>query len=215
MSDGRSTKLRGLDAVSVGAAVFIAAGLCTCATLLIDVSHEVASVASLFAGPLTLAGLLILGFGASDERPLRAVPAAQVLLLVAAVAGVVQTTALRVRVPDVFSEPFLRLVVPGIGVVGGTAVGVACILLAVHRARRVVPAAVFVGLGLIAISALVTNGTALLADRLLLAAGSGLDVTSMSIHLSVLGSGIGLLVIAAGLIPSSRTAPQGTARRPR
>jgi hypothetical protein len=160
---------------------------------------QLATVASLLGGILTLAGLLILGYGAADERPLRQVPAAQALLLVAAVAGVAQTTALQLKVPDAMYAVFAHVIVPGTGLVGGVAVGIAAALLATHRARHSIQTAVFLGLSMIAVCAIVTNSAALIGAHALLSAEPRADVSATLIHLSVLGSGVGQLVIAYGL----------------
>jgi hypothetical protein len=190
---GWSRLLARLDAL-----VFAAAGCCTCATVLVVVDRDVASVASVLGSMLTLAGLFMLSFGTADERPLRRVPAAQALLMTAAVAAVLQTVAIQLRSTATGDGRVSAVLVPGAGLLGGVAVAAAVVALAAARRRHAVRTVTLVGLSVIAVSAVTTNAVALLADHPLLTASGGTTATDALVHVSVVASGVGQLVIAVG-----------------
>lgn len=181
-------------ALRVDAIMFTVAGFCTSATVLVEVDVNFATAASILGGMFTLAGLCILSFGIHDEGPLTKVSTARGLLVVAAAAGVVQTMVLISRENPMSAT----ILAPVIGLVGGAAVGGAVVALLRARRQHCIHATTIVGLIVIAIAALASNGAATLGSLPLLAPPVREGPATSLIHVAVIASGVGELIIASG-----------------
>lgn len=151
---------RGSDQLEAfGAVMFVLSGLCTCLTLLHSLSPRISDAVGIWGSVLTLGGLCFLVFGATDERPLRHAPAAEVFLLVSACAAVAQRLTVMPRpVIPALGQVFVASA-PFIGLLGGACVSAATIHLLVRGRRQ--PRAPHIraslGLGLLGVGAITAN----------------------------------------------------------
>ncbi|WP_144762777.1 hypothetical protein [Curtobacterium sp. 9128] len=187
--------------------LFGIAGISTLAAIALPLMPGVAHLLGLVGGLSTLAGLCFVAFGPEDDRPLRDARGARTLLLVAAVAAVLQTLLPFLGAGTGLRPTDLAVLAPSIGIVGGVCVCAAVVRLLLARRRPVRPelrSLALAGLTLIGVGATCANVLAVLAsvtpDAAPLAAVR---------HVGFLVTGVGEVLVAADfwLRPIAAAAP--------
>lgn len=194
----------------LGALMFLLAAASTFATATHSLPLRGGALVGIFGALLTLAGLCLVAFGAHDERPLSHAPATAMLLLVGAVAAIVQSLVLFTHHEATSWRLNISASAPYVGLTGGSCVCIATCLLLARRNQR--PAAVgpsaLIGLALIGVGATVANVVWVLQSGAVSTAGEHIA------QIGIASTAAGELLIAVELWRGRSAASHGAQQPP-